>query len=93
MKNDLGPARIIGAGPLQLDRKPVAPAACTFEHEGRSARFADVDAENSVLMRKGEALTVHVQGQTLQTGRRTLGINVVVKDLGDVRFTVTDQVR
>jgi hypothetical protein len=44
-------------------------------------------------MRKGKALTVHVQGQTLQTGRRTLGINVVVKDLGDVRFTVTDQVR
>jgi len=93
LKNDLGPARIIGARPLQLDRRPVPLASCTFEHEGRSAKFSDVDAQNSVLMRKGEALTVNVHGQRLQTGRRTLGINVMVKDMGDVKFTVTDQVR
>lgn len=93
MKNDLGPARIIGARPLQLDRKPVPLASCTFEHEGERARFSEVDAENSVLMRKGEAITVLVQGQRLRSGRRTLGINVMVKDIGNVSFTVTDQVR
>lgn len=93
MKNDLGPARIIGARPLQIDRKPISLEACRFEHGQNVARFSDVDADNSVLMRKGEAVTVYVEGQSLRRGRRTLGINVVVKDMGDVSFTVTDQVK
>lgn len=93
MKNDLGPARIVGARPLQLDRKPLPLESCRFVHGQETATFADVDADNSVLMRKGEAITVRVQGQTLRPGRRTLGINVVVKDLGNVTFTVTDQAR
>ena len=93
MKNDLGPARIIGARPLQLDRKPIPLEQCRFVHDQEEATFADVDADNSVLMHKGEAITVRVQGQRLRSGRRALGINVIVKDLGDVSFTVTDQVR
>jgi hypothetical protein len=93
MKNDLGPARIVGARPLQLDRKPIPLDQCHFEHGGQSASFTDVDAENSVLMHKGEAVTVHVQGHRLRPGRRTLAISVVVKDMGDVSFTVTDQAR
>ena len=93
MKNDLGPARIIGARPLQLDRKPIPLASCHFVHGVEEASFADVDVENSVLMRKGEAVTVRVKGQKLRPGRRTLGINVIVKDLGNVSFTVSDKVR
>ena len=93
MKNDLGPARIIGARPLQLDRKPIPLDSCRFLHGEQEAGFADVNAEDSVLMRKGEAVTVRVNGHKLRPGRRTLGINVVVKDMGNVSFTVTDQVR
>lgn len=93
MKNDLGPARIIGARPLQLDRKPIPLESCHFEHGDQVAAFGDVNADNSVLMRKGEAVTVRVQGQQLRSGRRTLGINVVVKDMGTVSFSVTDQAR
>ena len=44
-------------------------------------------------MRKGEAVTVRVNDTALTSGRRTLGINVVVKDMGPVSFTVTDQVK
>lgn len=93
LKNDLGPARIIGARPLQLDRKPIPLDSCRFEHGQLIANFTDVDEENSVLMRKGEAVTVHVDGQQLRSGRRTLGVNVVVKDIGNVSFTVSDSVR
>ena len=93
MKNDLGPARIIGARPLQLDRKPIPLESCRFEHGENGANFTDVDEDNSVLMRKGEAVTVHIRGQQLRPGRRTLGINVIVKDLGNVSFTVGDSVR
>ncbi|UCG23620.1 MAG: hypothetical protein JSW55_15965 [Chloroflexota bacterium] len=93
MKNDLGPARIIGARPLQLDRKPIPLDSCSFIHGEEEAGFADVDPENSVLMRKGEAVTVRVHGQKLRPGRRALGVNVVVKDIGNVSFTITDQVR
>jgi len=93
LKNQLGPARIIGARPLQLDRKPIPLDACRFVHGEETASFSDVGPDNSVLMRKGEAVTVRVSGQSLRPGRRTLGINVIVKDLGDVSFSVTDQVR
>ena len=78
---------------LQLDRKPLPLESCRFEHGDQVATFGDVDADNSVLMRKGEAVTVSVLGQKLRPGRRTLGVNVVVKDMGTVSFSVTDQAR
>lgn len=93
MMNGVGPARIIGARPLQLDRKPIPLDKCHFIHGDQEASFSDVTAEQSVLMRKGEAVTVRVDDTALVSGRRTLGINVIVKDMGPVNFTVTDQVR
>lgn len=90
MKNELGPARIIGARPLMIDRKPIDPARCRFVHGEVSATFADVSSENSVLMRKGEAVTVMVEGVPLRRGRHTLRIDVEVKDMGPVAFTVSD---
>ena len=93
MKNELGPARIIGARPLQVDHKPVPLDRCRFIHSDQEANFGDVSAEQSVLMRKGEAITVRVNGMTLRPGRHTLGINVEVKDMGPISFSVSDQVR
>jgi hypothetical protein len=93
LKNEIGPARIIGARPLQLDRRPIPLENCRFVHGKREANFSDVDANNSVLMRKGEAVTVQVQGTKLHPGRRTLGITVLVKDMGPVAFSVTDAVK
>jgi hypothetical protein len=65
---------------------------CKFIHGKREARFIDVTPEKSVLMRKGEAISVHVSGTTLSSGRRTLSIDVIVKDLGQVRFYVSDKI-
>jgi hypothetical protein len=93
MKNDLGPARIIGANPLQIDRRPIPMDKCIFVHGDQEASFVEVTAEQSVLMRKGEAVTVRVVDQPLRPGRHTLAINVLVKDMGTVSFSVTDQVK
>jgi hypothetical protein len=87
MRNELGPVRIIGARPLLIDRRPIPLEQCQFFHGEYRARFADVTPETSVLMRKGEAISVHVSGTTL----RTVGIDVSVKDLGQVRFSVSDK--
>ena len=92
IRNDLGPVRIIGARPLTLDRRPIPLEDCLFIHGENMAAFTGVTPENSVLMRKGEALSIQVSGVALKPGRRTLGINVVVKDLGLVRFSVSDKV-
>jgi hypothetical protein len=43
-------------------------------------------------MRKGEAMTIRVQDTALRPGRHTLGVSVVVKDMGLVNFSVTDKV-
>ncbi len=37
MKNELGPARIVGARPLTLDRKPIPVDSCLFVHGMQSA--------------------------------------------------------
>jgi hypothetical protein len=92
IRNDLGPVRVVGAGPLLLDRKPLPLDSCSFALGDTAAGFADVSIENSVLMHKGEALVVKVDGTSLRPGRRALGINVTVKDIGQIRFTVSDTV-
>ena len=93
VKNDLGQARIIGAQPLLLDRKPIPLENCSFVHDDHEAAFTDVSQDNSVLTRKGEALIVSIHDSRINRGRHSLGIHVVVKDMGPVRFTITDQLR
>ncbi len=93
MKNEIGPVRIIGARPLQLIRRPIPMKQCRFIHGDQEAGFEDVTADHSVLMRKGEAVTVKVTGFPLKRGRNTLGIGVIVKDMGNVTFNINDQVK
>ncbi len=93
LKNDLGLARIIGVHPLLLDRKPIPMENCSFLHGEHEAFFTDVNADQSVLMRKGEALTISIRDLIIKRGRHYLGIHVIVKDMGSVRFTVSDQVK
>ena len=93
IKNELGPVRIIGASPLQLDRKPVPLEKSFFVHGETIAHFSDVTTEKSVLMRKGESLKVKVEGFPLKPGRHTITISVDVKDMGAVKFSVSDQAR
>jgi hypothetical protein len=93
LKNELGPARIVGTLPLKLDRKPLPLADCSFVYGGEEVAFETVTADNSVLMRKGEAVTVRVRGLALRPGRHTLDIGVTVKDLGELTFTIGDAAR
>ncbi|MDX1616533.1 MAG: hypothetical protein R3300_19645 [Candidatus Promineifilaceae bacterium] len=92
LKNELGAARIVGVEPLLLDRKPIPLARSYFLRDDDKASFTTVSQENSVLMRKGEVVTVRVTEERLGPGRHTLGIHVIVKDLGALRFTVSDSV-
>jgi hypothetical protein len=93
IKNELGPARIVGALPLKVDRKPVPMADCSFLYGDEELPAEALTPENSLLMRKGEAVTIRVQGMALRPGRHTLEIGVVVKDLGELRFSVSDGLR
>ena len=93
IKNELGPVRIIGASPLQMDRKPVPMEKSSFVHGETIANFSDVTAEKSVLMRKGESLKVKVEEFPLKPGRHTITISVIVKDMGAMKFSVSDQAK
>ena len=68
-------------------------ADCSFVHSDEAMAFESVTADNSILMRKGEAMTIQVRGLTLRPGRHTLDVGVVVKYLGALRFTVGDAAR
>ena len=92
MKNEIGPVRIIGARPLQLNRRPIPMNQCRFILGDQEEGFEEVTTEHSVLMRKGEAVRVKVTGFPLKRDRHTLSIGVVVKDMGNVSFSINDQV-
>lgn len=91
--NQLGPVRIVGARPLTVDRRPIPPDKCSFIHGETRATFPEVSEDNSVLLRKGDQITVRAAETSLKPGRRVLGIDILVKDMGQVRFTVTDSVK
>ncbi len=93
VKNELGPVRIIGVQPLKVDRKPVPIENCHFLHVEHRASFSDVDAENSLLLRKGESLLVQVEGNSLNRGRHTLGIGLIIKDIGSINFSISDRIK
>ena len=90
LKNDMGPARIVGALPPKLDHKPLPLADCSFVYGGEEVAFETVTADASVMMRKGEAVTVRIRGPALRPGRHTLDIGVPVKDLGELTLTISD---
>lgn len=93
VKNELGPVRIVGVQPLKVDRKPVSLDQCHFVHDGKKASFKDVSTENSLLLRKGDALLVQVDGSNLNRSRHTLGIGLIIKDIGSINFSISDRVK
>jgi hypothetical protein len=93
IKNEMGPVRLTGLLPLKLDRKPVPLAQCSFVHNDQELPAEAVSAENSVLVRKGESVTVRVHDTPLRPGRHSLDIGMVAKDLGQLRFSVSDRAR
>lgn len=92
VKNELGPARIIGAHALKLDRRPIPLENCQFIYGDKRASFGDITVDNSLLMHKGEALIVVVEGTSLDHGRHSLGISLTIKDIGAINFTVSDRI-
>jgi hypothetical protein len=93
IKNGIGPVRLIGLLPLRVDRKQVPMARCSLLHGDRELPAEAVSTENSVLVRKGESVTVRVRGTPLRPGRHNLDIGVVAQDLGELRFSVSDRAR
>ena len=93
IKNGIGPVRLIGLLPLRVDRKPVALARCSLIHGQQELPAETVSVENSVLVRKGESVTVRVRDTAMRPGRHSLDIGIVAKDLGELRFSVSDRVR
>jgi hypothetical protein len=93
IKNEMGPVRLTGLLPLKVDRKPVSLAQCSLVLGERELPAESVSAQNSVLVRKGESVTVRVRDTALRPGRHSLDIGMVAKDLGELRFTVSDRAR
>ena len=93
IKNDVMPGSMIGALPLKLDHKPLPLESSSFVHGGQEVAFTAVSAENPVLMRRGDAVTVRVRGVQLRPGRHSLEINAFAQDVGRISFSISDDVR
>lgn len=93
IKNGIGPVRLIGLLPLRVDRRPVALAHCSLIHSGQELPAEAVSVENSVLVRRGESVMVRVRETALRPGRHNLDIGIAAKDLGELRFSVSDRAR
>jgi hypothetical protein len=93
INNGLGPVRLIGLLPLRVNRKAVPLAQCSLVHGDQEHPAEAISAENSLLVRKGDSVTVQVRDTALRPGRHNLDIGIVAKDLGELRFSVSDRAR
>ena len=92
LKNNLGSGYAHKVWPMVLDGTDVPLDGCSFEEGGRRIEFAAVSKENTLTLAMNKAVTVMVQGATLEPGPRKVGMAFDVPGLGTLKFDFTDLV-
>lgn len=92
LKNRLGSGYAHKVWPLTVDGKEVPPEATYFAFDTRQTPFSQVSRANTFTLAMNKAITVQVDGITLEPGARKIGMGFDVPGLGSLRFDFTDTV-
>ena len=92
LKNGLGSGYAHKMSPLILDGEELPPASTFFYLDGREVTFSAVSKENTFTLAMNKAITVWVDGVTLEPTAHKLEMGFDVPGLGTMRFDFTDVV-
>jgi hydroxymethylglutaryl-CoA reductase (NADPH) len=92
IKNTLAPGTITALLPIEVDGKAF-PAADTFISRGEEKIAASaITKEKPTSFGINTTVTMMVKGATLAPGSHTLGIGVVTKEAGELKWDISDTV-
>jgi hypothetical protein len=90
--NPLGDGTLVGIGALRVDGRDIDPAAVTAQRGGETnvLRAAEVSAQRPIAVRRGDSVTLHVDGMQLEPGEHRLEVELYEVNLGLLRLALDD---
>ena len=88
--NKLGSGYAHGMSPLIVDGVEQESSKVYFITDGVEIAFDQVSKDNTFTLAMNRYITVWVDGVTLETGNRKIGMGFAVPGLGTLKFDFTD---
>ena len=93
LKNTLGSGHAHGLVPLRVDEFEEVPMdKTTFEIDGDTIRFDQVNRENTFGLQMSRSIVISVDGEQLTRGAHRIDFVCIVPGLGQIGFDFTDDV-
>jgi hypothetical protein len=92
--NELGDGMLVGVRRISVDGTPVPLDAVRAERDGsgETLRAADISRTQPIPVRRGERVTLVVEGQHLSAGDHALEVDLIERDLGGLELAITEAV-
>jgi hypothetical protein len=91
--NPLGSGVLVGIGRLAVSGREIPKEALTAQRHGDDTelRATDLSRRNPIRVRKGDRVTLRVEGEPLAPGDHILEVELYEINFGRLRFTLTDR--
>ena len=93
LKNTLVSGHLTAAGTMDVDGLTVEPSAIIFRVKGAEVKASDVSPESPLNLPAGMELEVNAEGVVLDPGRHHVRFPVVLREIGPVTLTLSDEIR
>ncbi|MEO7117828.1 MAG: hypothetical protein ABIZ34_02520 [Candidatus Limnocylindrales bacterium] len=92
--NDMSDGMLVGVRSIQIDAQDVALDAITASRDGVDdpIRAADISRLAPVPIRRGERVTLRVEGWHLPPGQHHLEVEIIERDLGALQLGIDETV-
>ncbi len=92
IKNSLSPATAIEFIPLKVNDEEYALDITSVKSDDGEIKAGEISEENSLPIKVGVVITVHVAGGPLGEGEHKIDIGLKTKEAGLLAFDVTDTI-
>ena len=93
LRNTLVSGHLTAAGAMEVDGKAVPSSSIVFRTEGAMVKAVDVTEESPLGLPVGMELEVNAEGVVLDPGRHQIRFPVVIREIGPVTLTLSDEIR
>jgi hypothetical protein len=92
--NPMGDGTLVGIGKIAVDGQTVPIESVTAVRQGDPEPIAAtaLSAMSPIRVRKGDRVTLSIRGPQLTVGDHRLEVELFERDLGALRFSLTDRV-
>lgn len=93
LKNTLVSGHLTATGAMEIDGRAVQPSVIMLRTKEAQVKASDVSAESPLSLPAGVELEVNAEGVVLDPGRHQIRFPVVIREIGPVTLTLSDEIR